>query len=122
MGETSKDERVFFMKYQTTNKAINKGYLKVCRLGYCTVQNLLTFQNPIAYTAGVYGWNSDIYDFGTVAISTGYRPTGENVNYEIVEKYEKEAEKINMDYSKKYDERKTAINHLLAAFIAEISK
>ena len=110
------------MKVKTTNKAVNAGYCKVKRLGYCAAQYLLAFESPVAYTAGVYGWNSDIYDFGSLAISTGCRPTGDSVDYETVSRYEKQAEKINNDYSKTYEERKQETKKLLAAFIAEISK
>ena len=83
------------MKFKTTNKAVNEGYCKVKRLGYCAAQYLLSFESPVAYTAGVYGWNSDIYDFGSLAISTGYRPTGDSVDYETVNRYEKQAHRTN---------------------------
>lgn len=110
------------MKYRTTNKAVKEGYEKVYKIGYCKAQYLLTFESPVAYTAGVYGRNSDIYDFGSLAISTGSRPTGCKVDYEIVNRYEKQAQQINRDYSKTYEERKQETKKLLAAFIAEISK
>ena len=110
------------MKFKTTNKAVNEGYCKVKRLGYCAAQYLLAFESPVAYTAGTNGWNSDIYDFGNLAISTGYRPTGESVDYEIVDRYEKQAQQINRDYTKTHEEREHATKKLLAAFIAEISK
>ena len=110
------------MKYRTTSKAVKEGYKKVYKIGYCNAQYLLAFESPVAYTAGVYGWNSDIYDFGSLAISTGYRPTGDSVDYEIVNRYEKQAQRINCDCSKTYEERKQETQKLLAAFIAEISK
>lgn len=112
----------FFMKYRTTNKTVKEGYAKVYQIGYCGAQTLLSFESPVAYTAGVYGWNSDIYDFGSLAISTGFRPTGCDVDYEIVNRYEKQAQRINCDYTKSYEERKQETKKLLAAFIAEISK
>lgn len=112
----------FFMKYRTTNKAVREGYGKVYKIGSCYAQTLLRFESPVAYTAGVYGWNSDIYDFGSLAISTGYRPTGCSVDCEIVNRYEKQAQRINCDCSKTYEERKQETKKLLAAFIAEISK
>ena len=110
------------MKYRTTNKAIKEGYERAYKIGYCDAQTLLRFENPVAYTAGGCGWNSDIYDFGSIAVSTGYNPTGYSVDYEIVNRYEKQAQKINNDYSKSYEERERATKKLLAAFIAEISK
>lgn len=110
------------MKYRTTNKAVKTGYERVYKVDYCNAQTLLKFENPIAYTAGKYGWNSDIYDFGSIAISTGYRPTGYSVDYETINRYEKQAQQINNDYFKSYGEREHATKKLLAAFIAEISK
>lgn len=110
------------MKYRATNKTVKEGYEKVYKIGYCKAQYLLAFESPVAYTAGSYGWNSDIYDFGNIAISTGFRPTGCSVDYEIVNRYEKQAEQINCDYKKSYEERKQETKKLLAAFIAEISK
>ena len=110
------------MMYRTTTKAVKEGHEKVYKIGYCKAQYLLTFESPVAYTAGAYGWNSDIYDLGSLAISTGFRPTGCNVDYEIVDRYEKQAQRINRDCSKSYEEREHATKKLLAAFIAEISK
>lgn len=110
------------MKYRTTNKTVKSGYEKVYKIGYCDAQTLLKFENPVAYTAGCCGWNSDIYDFGSIAISTGYNPTGHSVDYEIVNRYEKQAQKINCDYSKSYEECEMETKKLLAAFIAEISE
>lgn len=46
-----------------------------------------------AYTAGVYGWNADIYEFDTFAIVTGYRPFGKDIlSYEFCKKWEKKAQ------------------------------
>lgn len=52
------------MKFRTTKKAIMANYGNVIKVDYCDLQNLLKYESPIAYTAGVYGWNADIYDFG----------------------------------------------------------
>ena len=54
---------------------------------------------PAAYTAGVYGWNADIYPITSgVAICTGYRPFG-NVkpDRETVSRYEKRAREMRRD-------------------------
>ena len=49
----------------------------VIRVGYCDMQSALTWREPNFYTAGVYGWNADVYviDADTVVV-TGYRPFG----------------------------------------------
>lgn len=64
------------MKHKTTEKAIEQNYYKIIKVGYCNLQYLLQYEEPVAYTSGVYGWNADVYDFGNIAIVTGYRPFG----------------------------------------------
>ena len=65
------------MKTYITKKAITSAYHNVIRVGYCDMQDALKWREPNYYTAGVYGWNSDIYviDYDTVIV-TGYRPFG----------------------------------------------
>lgn len=109
------------MKFKTTKKAIMANYGNIIKVGYCDLQNLLKYESPIAYTAGIYGWNADIYDFGGVAIVTGYRPFGNiRPNWEIIDKYEKDAENIYNNY--KYDDRIGALKDLQKKFIAEVTK
>lgn len=109
------------MKYKTTNKAVNAGYVHVLRIGYCDMQNLLHFQEPVAYTCGVNGWNADIYAYGHIAICTGYRPTGDlSADYDTIKKYEDEAEKIVHNRDMDYEERKAKVNALLDEFMQEV--
>lgn len=109
------------MKFKTTKKNIVANYDKVIKVGYCDLQNLLKYESPIAYTAGVYGWNADIYDFGDVAIVTGYRSFGNiHPDYEIVNRYEKEAENIYKVYS--YEDRIDTLKDLQKKFIEEVCK
>ena len=65
------------MKTQTTKKAIMNSYRNVIKVGYCDLQDALKWREPNFYTAGVYGWNADVYviDYETVIV-TGYRPFG----------------------------------------------
>lgn len=108
------------MKFKTTKKEINNNFGIVLNISYCGAQNLLAFQNPIAYTTGTYGWNADIYttfDFAGTAIVTGYRPFGTKVDYDTLKKFEDAAEKINHDYDLDYDTRKRRINDLLTDFV-----
>ena len=108
------------MKYRTTQKAIKAGFHKVIKVGYCDLQSLLNCETEKAYTAGVYGWNADIYDFGNVAICTGYRPFGNvSTDYNTTSKYEKLAEEIIKNiYS--WEERKNALHALIENFIEEV--
>lgn len=63
------------MKVQTTAKQIRMYGTPIC-FGYGDLQHILRDDNPQYYTAGIYGWNADIYDFGSFQIVTGYRPFG----------------------------------------------
>lgn len=44
------------------------------RVGYCDLHGVLSGIDPDYYTAGVYGWNCDIYIIAGLTICTGYRP------------------------------------------------
>lgn len=44
------------------------------RVGYCELRGVLSGITPDYYTAGVYGWNCDIYAIAGLTICTGYRP------------------------------------------------
>lgn len=107
------------MNFKVSKKAIMANYVKVIGVGYCNLQYLLKYEAPIAYTAGVYGWSADIYDFSSVAIATGYHPFG-NIcpDWKTVEKYEEEAKKICHNYS--YKEEREALQELQKKFIEEV--
>ena len=65
------------MKTQITKKAIMSKYRNVIKVGYCDLQDALKWREPNFYTAGVYGWNADVYVLGyDTVIVTGYRPFG----------------------------------------------
>ena len=111
------------MKFKTTDKEIRRNYNTIIRLGYCSIQSLLNYKTPIAYTCGVYGWKADFYEISpTVIISTGYSPIGNiSPNYDVVNSYEKQAQTIL--YGKmEYEDKKTALDKLLREFVAEIIK
>ena len=61
------------MKYKVTRKEICQNYYKVYAVGYCGLQPLAQLWEPVAYNCGVYGWNFDVYQFGGIAVCTGYR-------------------------------------------------
>ena len=111
------------MKFKTTQKAIRVNYNTIICIPYCGLQNLLNYENPVAYTSRREGWGADIYDMGGgVAIVTGYAPFG-NVrpSYELLERYERTAEKIRYDYSVSYEEQKNNMHQLQRAFIREVT-
>lgn len=96
------------MKTIITKKSIMSSYRNVIKVGYCDMQDALKWLEPNFYTAGAYGWNSDVYviDYDTVIV-TGYRPFG-NVELlrEVIDMLNKCAESItrylNYDLAKIY--------------------
>lgn len=105
------------MKFKTTRKAIVNGSGRLVYAPYGALQYLLRYHDPIAYTAGVYGWNFDVYEIGNLTICTGYRGMpGRRANN--LEKYEKQAQRIWNQYEKA-DERREEIERLLTDFCAQ---
>lgn len=106
-------------KIKTTKAEMRENHY-IISIGYCDLQYLLRFKNPVAYSCGVYGWGCDYYDIDGVIISTGYSPlNNKNVkfNYEIVRKYEQKARDIIQKYP--YEQQEKKINKLLSKFISE---
>jgi len=86
------------MKYKTTAKALRSGYYHIINVGYCGLQNLLNYKSPIAYSAGVYGWNFDVYDINGIAIATGYRgmpSQNSKCTYDLIREYEAKAHLVD---------------------------
>ena len=118
------------MKYATTKKAILSNYPNVIKVGYCSLQTLLEFHSPSAYTASkTYGWRADVYEITPdTVIVTGYAPFGNIVpDYEIVKKYEEKAQKESTlawkrceSSSQAYSNEVNAMDTLLHEFIQEV--
>lgn len=109
------------MKYRTTKKEVRNGYQSIICIGYCDLQNLLTYENVTAYTVRREGWAADIYDFGSTAIVTGYAPFGNiHPEYDLQQKYDKAAKKIKYNYTLRQDEKKERVNQLLKDYIKEV--
>ena len=112
------------MKFRITTKYIKENYSRIISVGYNKIPTLLRNHNAIAYTAGIYGWNYDIYDIDGVAICTGHHgmPTKLSKN---TKKYEETAMKFLDNYEatgyNAFDEVKIAnfIEIILHKFIKE---
>lgn len=84
------------MKQKVTAASIRKLSAKKIALGYCEAPYLLRNHEPIAYTAGIYGWNFDVYAINGVVVCTGYRGmVGSNPKVPV-EEYEKRARELAM--------------------------
>ena len=95
---------------------------KCYQVGYCELQYLLRYISADGYTAGVYGWNADIYIFDNIALVTGSHPFGREINHETARKYEQKARKIVDNYDLSYEQKKKKTNKLLEKFIEEVKE
>ena len=110
------------MKFLTTKKAVRNGYAHIIGTGYCSLQSLLYFRDPVAYSTRVEGWACDYYSFGGTVISTGYSPlttVNATVGYDRVAWYDDKAKAIVKQYDMPYEQRREQVEALLAAFIEE---
>ena len=105
------------MKTQITKRELLAN-VDVYSVRYCALQT--TFKvaemEPIYYTAGVYGWNADVYILKGSAIVTGYRPFGKELDCDKVnevEKYATEIAKLELNGEEKKCLVKTKLNELL---------
>ena len=112
------------MKFKITRKEIKENYRAV-HVPCCALQTLLHYRSPVAYNAGVYGWNFNIYDFchdfnTNICICTGYRNCpGVPVDSEIYKKYEDKAKEVIYGVSP-YTEIKERLDDLIREFLDEI--
>jgi len=105
------------MKLKTTKTQIKNNFNTIVSIGYCDIQYLTYYKNPFAYSSGVNGWACDYYEIENICLSTGYSPIGQNVDYNLIRKYELKAQKIVLDYNIDYKIREKKINKLLKDFI-----
>lgn len=112
------------MKIKTTKKAMKNGYYHIIGTGYCNLQNLLKYENEIAYSTRVEGWACDYYEVNNVLISTGYAPLkSENVkcDCDMIRKYDdKASEVVYSDLV--YEERVKIVKELLEQFVNEATE
>ena len=108
------------MKTLITKKAIMNSYRNVIKVGYGNMQDALKWREPNFYTAGVHGWNADVYviDCDTVIV-TGYRPFGNmELSREVIYTLNKCAESITRYFD--YDTAKIYLRNNLDELISGI--
>ena len=101
------------MKLKTTKKQIKENANQLYAVGYCELDSLLKYEYPFAYSAGVYGWSCDYYQFDGVIISTGYSTIGEHCPYDLQKKYNNLAKK---------NHSRSEMGELLQDFLKELTK
>ena len=105
------------MKVKVTKKQIMSNYSNVLELSYCALQTLLNRFAPSYYTAGIYGWNADIYEIDGLCICTGYRPFGTFIpNYTEIERVNKQYQELKEQHLS-YEEETKAVKELLKSLL-----
>jgi hypothetical protein len=69
----------------------------------------------------VYGWRSDVYKFGDVAIVTGYAPFGNiEPSYDVIQYYERKAEEI-IENNWRLNTQKDLLDKLIQEFLIAVA-
>ena len=106
-----------------TKREVQANY-KTIQVPYCMLQELFSREAPAAHTEGIYGWNADIYTFGSVAFVTGYRPFGEiKPEYITLIEWERSARELKASWRDRniwdYGTQKDELRRLIDSFIRE---
>lgn len=112
------------MKTRITSATVKASYEKIIVCGYGNLQDMLAYENPVAYNNGVYGWNYDVYEINpNCAIVTGYRCFNSKYKpgYDLQKKYNDAARKIRCDYSIGYEEQKARLKEIIRDFVGEVT-
>lgn len=89
------------MTIRVSRKAIvnEYGLNRIVCVPYADLQHTFFDISPAYYTAGVYGWNADIYILDSYAVCTGYRPFG---HIELSREEMKRLEDVAKTYSPRF--------------------
>jgi hypothetical protein len=107
-------------KIKVTKKAIRANFKKIVKIGYGDMSSLLNYRSPFAYSIRTEGWACDYYEINTICISTGYAPIGENIDYNLLDTYEKKARMIQSDYSIPWEDQAKETDRLLLELLSMI--
>lgn len=113
------------LKVQVTKKQITDNYKNVICVGNLNLYYLLRFKDARFYTAGMYGWNADIYEINNnTVIVMGDRPFGNiKAEFGIIRGFEDRAREIIVrgDFLE-YEEQEKVIDDVLDEFIQVVLK
>jgi len=117
------------MKFRTTKKYI-RGYEHILNVGNATIQHLLAYESPIAYSTRAEGWACDYYELTTsdsrcLVISSGYAPIktkNASMDYSRMREYDEQARTIKNDLNKPYEVITQEMKKLLLQFADEAMK
>ena len=109
------------IKKRVSMLEITRHYINIYRVGYCKLQPIFNYLEPVYYNSGIYGWNCDIYIYNNIVITTGYRNLrGQRIPDAILKKYNKKASAIIEKYKFDYLKKTTALDKLRDKFFNEL--
>ena len=95
------------MKVKVSKKSIKENFRNVYQLSITKAYTIFRGQSPAYYTAGIYGWNCDVYIINEdTAVTVGYRPFGDCLPEAIEKDMLKKAKRVRD--SNKYNYTETA--------------
>ena len=105
-------------KYRVTKKEMKERYGKaLIDIGNGTLQSMLTYCPPQAYSTRAEGWACDYYEIDGICLCDGYDPVGKKLfTYDEREAFEKAARNI-LDREWEYEKRKPLLDNLIADFV-----
>lgn len=112
------------MKYKTTQKEIRANYPIIISASYCSLQHLLKFREPQAYTVRREGWAADVYDLGGgIALTTGYAPFGTiKADYDICQTYDNRAAEVLKSRSADGNGCRKALDNMISDFVGDLCR
>lgn len=75
-------------------KAIKRDHKYIFAAPFCSLSSLLADEPKVGMTFGTNGKNADVYFFGEVVLTTGYRAFGQKIPGDVLEKFESRAKKL----------------------------
>ena len=109
------------MKVKVTKKSIKENFRNVYQLSMTKAQTIFYGQSPAYYTAGIYGWNCDVYIIDEfTAVTVGYRPFGDYLPEAIEKDMVKKAERVRESSRYNYAETTRKISAIRANAFSRI--
>lgn len=111
------------MKVKTTKKDIKNSFNTIITIPHGSLQYLLIFKRPFAYSVRSLGWACDYYSINNMCICEGYAPikTGViNVEYALCKKFDDKAKKIYNNEKISYKKKEEKIFKLLELFLVTV--
>lgn len=109
------------MKVKVSRKSIKDNFRKVYCLDMSKANTIFYGQSPVYYTAGIYGWNCDVYIIDNdTAVTVGYRPFGDYLPEAVEKDMVKKAERVRESSKYNYAETTRKISAIRANAFSRI--